>query len=183
MTLKTFFSILRKFHVKKSRFTICKNLYGVHNIIANHVSGPFDLKFVHSSRTSVVVAVPWMSQRCIVLGVNFWISVRAGIPRKVRFWCTLFFYVNKHSLNCLRFSYNDHEPTFQIMYVSNMPFYATNWTNWSGFRSEIAYLQSMREKCTFTCKVGRLPWILACLCLYVTHSAGGITFNWPYIVT
>lgn len=32
--------------------------------------------------------------------------------------------MNKHNLNCLRFSYNDHESNFHIMYVKNMPFYA-----------------------------------------------------------
>ena len=65
-------SIQRKFHVKKVRFTICNNLYGIHNIIANHTSGPFVLGF--RSWTFVVVKVTWVSQLCIVPGFSFWIS-------------------------------------------------------------------------------------------------------------
>ena len=102
-----FFSIKRKSHVKKVRFTICNNLYGVHHIIANHTSGPFVLRF--SSCTSVIVQVTSVSQQCIVPGFSFLIAEEVGIPKKVRSWCT--FFVNKKKLNCFRFSYNDHETT------------------------------------------------------------------------
>ena len=77
-----FFSIKRKSHVKKVRFTICNNLYGVHNIIANHTSGPFVLRF--SSCTSVIVQVTSVSQQCIVPGFSFLIAEEVGIPKKVR---------------------------------------------------------------------------------------------------
>ena len=50
------FLIQRKFHVKKVRLTIFNNLYGVHNIIASHTPGPFDLRF--SSCTPSLCKLP-----------------------------------------------------------------------------------------------------------------------------
>ena len=106
IALNISFSIQRKFHAKKVRFTIYTNLYGVHHIITNHTSGLFVLGF--SSCTSVVFKLP----ECLS-NASFWIPERAGIPRNVCFWWT-FFYENINNLNCFSFSYDDHKTNVHI---------------------------------------------------------------------